>query len=156
MQRVNEIIKHTQIDKSSKPEQPSKPWSVETEKMVLGLFARLGDLFQDLAKSKGLEIHDDKGNYTRVFELWCKKLCDLRPDQIASGVTNLEKRIEDVTKENDGRKVYPPTYSEFRGLCFISKTEKAMYRTWKGLPVPKMSNEDKKEAMKKLRGDCGL
>ena len=122
--------------------------------MVLGLFARFADLFGELARVKGLEIKNNEGEYTRTFQLWCKKLSDLRPDQIANGVTNLERRIEETVK--NGEKVWPPTYPEFRGLCRLSTTEKQIYRTWKGLPVPKMTTEEKKAAMKKLRGETGL
>lgn len=122
--------------------------------MVLGLFARFADLFGELARVKGLEIKNNEGEYTRTFQLWCKKLSDLRPDQIANGVTNLERRIEETVK--NGEKVWPPTYPEFRGLCRLSTTEKQIYRTWKGLPVPKMTPEEKKAAMKKLRGETGL
>lgn len=122
--------------------------------MVAGLFARFGDLFGELARSKGLEIKGADGSYTRIFQLWCKKLDDLAPCQIANGVDNLEKRIEECAK--NGEKSWPPTYAEFRGLCRISTEEKRMYRTWRGLPAPEMTNEEKKAAMKKMRGDLKI
>ena len=122
--------------------------------MVAGLFARFADLFDGLARAKGLEIKDSKGNYTRMFELWCKKLSDLRPDQIANGVTNLERRVEETIRE--GEKIFPPSYAEFRGLCRLSTKEKRIHRTWKGLPKPQMTPEEKKAAMKKLRGELKI
>lgn len=157
MQNINQIVKRTQIDsdnKRLKHSENSKTWSIETEKMVLGLFARLGDLFGELARAKGLEIKDGQGQYTRIFQLWCKKLSDVQPEQIANGVTNLERRIEETVR--DGEKVWPPTYAEFRGLCRLSTTEKRIHRTWKGLPEPKMSQDERKAAMKKLRGDLKI
>jgi len=126
---------------------------------MLLLFARFSDLYGELAKAKGLEIYrEDKfGNlsteFTREFQLWAMKLDDIDLESFKRGVENLEKRIEENSKNNE--KSWPPNYCEFKGMCHKSAV-KAMHRTWKGLPSPQMSNEDKKGKMAELRKNMGL
>lgn len=120
--------------------------------MILGVFARLGDLFGELAHSRGLDIHDIDKNYTREFKLWCKKLDHLGADDIAVGIFTLESRIAEASSE--GEKSYPPSYAEFIGLC---TQEKSWVRsTFKRLPPSILTSKEKKERMKLLRRGFGL
>lgn len=130
-----------------------KQWSAQTESLVLALFVRLADLFGELAKAKGLVIESEKGGYTREFKLWCTKLNDLNIEEVTRGIENLEKRIEEAYRENI--KSYPPSYSEFRGLCFCGRNL-SKYRSWKGLPKSVMSNEERKAKMAELRKNLGI
>ena len=154
MKHVNNLIKHIPKDSTSKPNKPLARWKPETQKAILALFARFSDLYGELAKSKGLEIkREGSSELTREFQLWCMKLDDLDMDSIARGVEVLEKRIE--TNSTQGTKSWPPSYPEFKGMC-IKPTEKACHKDYVPLPAPKLTNEDKKDRMKKLRGDLGL
>ena len=151
MKQVNDLIKHIPKDSTSKQQTPISRWSLNTQKAILALFARFGDLYGELAKSKGLEIYrEDKfGNlsseFTREFQLWCLKLNDLEMDDIARGVEVLEKRIE--ANSTQGVKSWPPSYPEFRGMC-IKPAEKASHKDYIPLPAPKMTNEERKERMR--------
>ena len=120
----------------------------------MGLFARFADLYDSLARSKGLEIkREGSSEYTREFQLWCLKLDDIDMQGIARGVELLEKRI--ITNSSQGVKSWPPSYAEFKGMC-IKPAEKAAHKDYIPLPAPKMSDEERKERMKKLRGDLGV
>ena len=112
-----------------------------------------------MARSQGLEIYkEDKDGkptkeFTREFQLWSLKLDDIDVENFKRGVELLEKRI--ITNSSQGVKSWPPSYAEFKGLC-IKPAEKACYKDYVPLPAPKLSNEDKQDRMKKLRGDLGL
>lgn len=76
------------------------------------------DLFQQKAISKGFIIYFDqeKGIKSDTFELWCRKLCDLNPEDFKKGMLNLEKKAEDDYRL--GKEMWPPSYAEFRALSF--------------------------------------
>lgn len=97
---------------------PTRRWSESTEKMILLLFTRLADLFSSKAASKGLIIYFDesKGIYSEQFDLWCRKLDDLRLEDFKRGMEGLEKRAEEQYRL--GAEMWPPSYAEFRALAF--------------------------------------
>ena len=101
-----------------------------------------------------MEIYREGSNeFTREYQLWCLKLDDVGMEGIARGVEMLEKRI--IKNSTDGVKSYPLSYAEFKGLC-IKPAAKAAYKDYVPLPAPTLSNEDKKDRMKNLRGKFGL
>lgn len=97
---------------------PTRRWSESTEKMTLLLFTRLADLFSSKAASKGLIIYFDeaKGIYSEQFDLWCRKLDDLKLEDFKRGMDGLEKRAEEQYRL--GGEMWPPSYAEFRALAF--------------------------------------
>ncbi len=88
--------------------------------MVLGLFARMGALYRNKARSEGLVIYssedDEKlGRYSENFKLWCVKLKDLTIEDFKIGMIEMEKRAEEFYQKNV--EMWPPSYAEFRALC---------------------------------------
>ncbi len=155
---INQIINHSQIDSDNKQIRQcknSKQWNSETEKLVLGLFARFGDLFQNKCKAQGLEIYDNDNNYTSTFKLWCLKLFQARItiQDAARGIKHLEEYIRDSVRSE--REIWPCSYAEFIGHC-QDQEKREKHKLWQGLPKPVMSIEDKKKAMQKLREDLKL
>lgn len=121
---------------------------------MLGVFVRLGDLFDDLAHFKGLDIYDSDKQYTRIFKLWCAKLDELTIEQVSKGIATLELRVSEAARDNV--KYYPPNYAQFKGMC-LSEEKKANVRsTFEKLPPSVLTGEDRKERMKKLRGDLRI
>ena len=154
MKNVNNLIKHIHKDNTSKPKTHTCRWSSNTQKAMLGLFARFGDLYGELARSKGLEIkREGSSELTREFQLWCLKLDDIDMEGIARGVELLEKRI--ITNSSQGVKSWPPSYAEFKGLC-IKPAAKACHKDYVPLPAPTLSNDEKKDRMAALRKGMGL
>lgn len=86
--------------------------------MMALTFTRMVDLFQNKAISKGFIIFFDqeKNEYSDTFQLWCRKLSDLGPEEFKRGMVNLEKKAEDDYRL--GREMWPPSYAEFRALAF--------------------------------------
>lgn len=94
-----------------------KPWNDSTETLVLLLFTRLADLFNDKAKKTHAIYKDrEKKIYSTAFELWCRKLNDLSTEDFKRGMAGLEKKAEDDYRE--GNEMWPPSYAEFRALAF--------------------------------------
>ena len=155
MRQVNNLIKRIPKDSTSKPKTHTCRWSSNTQKAMLGLFARFGDLYGELARSKGLEIfrENNPNEFTREFNLWCLKLDDIDMEGIARGVELLEKRI--ITNSSQGVKSWPPSYAEFKGLC-IKPAAKACHKMHVALPAPTLSNDEKKDRMAALRKGIGL
>jgi hypothetical protein len=85
-------------------------------------------LFRNKAKSEGLipfanAHHQKAGIFTDTFKLWCVKLKDLRVEDFARGTIEMEKRAEEIYKSGDDkghREMWPPSFAEFRGMCFPS------------------------------------
>ena len=121
----------------------------------MGLFARFADLYDGLARAKGLEIfrENNPNEYTREAQLWMLKLNDIDMQGIARGVEALENQI--IKNSTQREKSWPPSYAEFKGLC-IKPASKACHRMHIALPAPTLSNEDKKDRMANLRGNLGL
>ena len=121
----------------------ARRWSESTEKMVLLLFSRLGDLFSNKASVKGLVIFDNlddekKGIYTETFELWCRKLDGLTIDDFKKGMEGLEAKAEESYRLGD--EMWPPSYAEFRALAFPKTDRDAIAHKpfeRQGLPEPK-------------------
>jgi hypothetical protein len=154
MKHVNQVINLIPTDNTSSQRTHSNRWSSNTQKAMLGLFARFGDLYGELARSKGLEIKREKSTeYTREFQLWCLKLDDIDMEGIARGVEILEKRI--ITNSTHGVKSWPPSYAEFKGMC-IKPAEKAAHKDYVRLPSPKMSDEQRIEKMSEMRRKLGI
>ena len=81
----------------------------------------MADLFGSKAKSKGLVIYlsdedEEKNIYSENLKLWCRKLSDLNTDNFKTGMHGLEKKAEDDYRL--GEEMWPPSYAEFRALCF--------------------------------------
>ena len=118
MDQINSLINNPmRITSGSKPEEPTTD---STKKMVLGLFVRMAALYRNKARSEGLVIYsseDDEriGKYSENFKLWCVKLKDLDIEDFRIGMIEMEKRAEDLYKEN--KEMWPPSYAEFRALC---------------------------------------
>jgi hypothetical protein len=93
-----------------------------TAKWVGLVFTRFADLFGAKVKTRGLEIYCDseKGIYSEAFRLWCRKLSDLGEDDFKAGMTGVETRAEAMFREGD--EMWPPSYAEFRALCFPMTT----------------------------------
>jgi hypothetical protein len=154
MKSVNDLIKLIPTDNTSSQRTHSNRWSSNTQKAILGLFARFGDLYGELARSKGLEIkRENSSEYTREFQLWCLKLDDIDMKGIARGVELLEKRI--IANSSEGVKSWPPSYAEFKGMC-IKPAAKAAYKDYVPLPAPKMSDEERKDKMLEMRRKLGI
>ena len=159
MKQVNDLIKHIAKDSTSRQQTHTNRWSLNTQKAMLGLFARFSDLYGELAKHKGLEIYrEDKfgvlsSELTREFQLWCLKLNDIDMQGIARGVEALENQI--IKNSSKGEKSWPPSYAEFKGLCVIS-AKKAAHKIHIALPPPILSDEEKAMRMKEIRMRFGL
>ena len=154
MKTINQVI--TQTDNGKKPNESTARWPKRTEVLVSALFVRFADLYGDLAQSKGLSIkREGSSEYTREFQLWCMKLKDLKDEDFAQGIENIEADI--AHNSNIGKKSYPPNYAEFIGLTQRKpQTQPAIYRSWAGLPAPTMTVEQRKEKMSELRSKLGL
>lgn len=95
---------------------------------VAALFARMAALFRSKARAEGLimfanEHHQKAGIFTDTFKLWCVKLKDLRVEDFACGTIEMEKRAEEIYKSGDEkgrREMWPPSFAEFRAMCFPS------------------------------------
>lgn len=102
-----------------------------TVRLVALLFTRMGVLFSDKCRLKGLSIYlsdydEDMGNVSEQFILWCQKLEGLNEEDFKRGMTNMESRQARIYAE--GGEMWPPSYSEFMGLCQdVSKPEIAHY-----------------------------
>ncbi len=121
--------------------------------IILDLFEALADLFQNKCKAQGLEIFDSDDKYTRTFEKWCRKLheADITRKDIRRGLTHLEEAVRDAVRNDN--EMWPPDFASFIGHC---QTQKERGQWYKRLPKPQMTDEQKKEAMKKLRGDLNI
>ena len=121
----------------------------------MGLFARFADLYDGLARAKGLEIfrENNSNEYTREAQLWMLKLNDIDMQGIARGVEALENQI--IKNSSKGEKSWPPSYAEFKGLCVIS-AKKAAHKIHVALPPPILSDEEKAMRMKEIRMRFGL
>ena len=121
---------------------------------MLDLFEALGDLFQNQCKAQGLEIKDHEGKYSRTFQKWSRKLHEagIGREDMRRGINKLEQLKRDAART--GGEVWPPDYATFIEHC--KKREQAAYKSWEGLPKPTLSNEEKKDRMKALRGKIGL
>ena len=126
---------------------------------MTGIFLMISRLYKGLAKNEGFSIYrTDKlgkptSEFTREFQIWMVKLNDLSSEEIAAGAKKMEDQI--VKESSEGVKSYPPSYATFKGLC-IKKVSKACHKQHVALPSPTLSNEDKKDRMKNLRGSFGL
>jgi len=153
--QISQLIKAKQTEydsKQIKPEQTSKDLSAAYMRIMFELFEALAKLLQ--GRSKGLEI-GDAPHYTDTFKTWCRKLHDaqITKQEMRLGLKKLEEREEE--KGRGGKDVYTPSYAEFIGMCRSSNV-RPEHKPYIPLPAPTMSNEDKKERMKKLMGDMGL
>lgn len=88
--------------------------------MIL-LFTRLGDLFGSKCNQRGLVIYqsdydEERGVYSEALRLWYRKLNDLTIDNFKCGMEGLEKKAEESYRL--GGEMWPPSYAEFRALCF--------------------------------------
>lgn len=156
--QVNQLIKRSQIDSENRQQQHSqnsKQWSNETEKLVLGLFARFGDLFGNKCKADGLNIKDDNGQYSTKFKLWCKKLheAEITVEDVARGIKHLEESIRDSVRA--GNEIWPPSYAAFIGHCDKQK-QREEHKQWKGLPKTTVKPEELRRKMSEFRKELGL
>lgn len=95
---------------------------LKTASLVNLLFTRMGDLYGDKCKTKGLVIYADRGRgiHSQTFQLWCKKLHGLTEQEFAYGMKKLEERATALFQQ--GEEMWPPSYAEFIGLCSEPKT----------------------------------
>ncbi len=144
---INQIIETVN---EKKPQESTARWSKRTEVLVSALYVRFADLYGDLARSKGFEIRrENSTEYTREFQLWCLKLKELDDAKFANGIEQVEKDIAKNAAE--GKPSYPPSYAEFIGLANRkAEVSHPSHRSWAGLPKPTMTDEARKEAMRKL------
>lgn len=121
--------------------------------IILDLFEALADLFQNKCKAQGLEIFDSDDKYTRTFKKWCRKLheSDITRKDIRRGLTHLEEAVRDAARSHN--EMWPPDFASFIGHC---QAQKERGKLWKSLPKPTLTDEQKKERMKKLRGDLNI
>lgn len=153
MKKVTDISNLSRIGRENRPNAPCKQWDQKTEALTLGIFARFGDLFQNKCKASGIIIYDDDDKYTETFKLWCVKLdqAKLTVEDVARGIKHLEEHIRDSVRSDN--EVWPCSYPEFIGHC---QAQKERGKLWKSLPKPTLTDEQKKERMKKLRGDLNI
>jgi len=125
---------------------------------MLGLFTRLADIYGARCKPAGLIIHDDNGQYTRMFRLWCEKLNHLRIDQHKYAIGIIETTI-------DVRNSYPPTYAEYLAIIRqqngqILHPAHKPFKPTKALPITEEQKQariqKKKDKMAELRRNVGL
>lgn len=152
---INQVISHSQIGSDKQQQKPCKSWSKETEALVLGVFARFGDLFGNKCKASGIEIKAANGEYTSTFKLWCKKLeeASITVEDVSRGIKHLEEYIRDSVRTD--KEVWPCSYAEFIGHCQKQK-EREEYRTWFGLPKTKLKPEENKKKLAEMRKKLGL
>jgi hypothetical protein len=65
--------------------------------------------------------HEARGIFTDTFKLWCVKLKDLRVEDFATGTLAMEQQAEEIYRRGDEkgrREMWPPSFAEFRALCF--------------------------------------
>lgn len=70
-------------------------------------------------------------------------------EQFTNGMEQVEKDI--AKNAQAGKPSYPPSYAEFVGLA--NRKDEAIppsHRSWAGLPRPTMTNEARKEQMRKV------
>ncbi len=156
MKHVNQLIKAKQAELDNKqltPESKSTELSADYIKIMLDLFEALGRLFLGKCKLADLEIHDEKGNYTDMFETWCRKLFEagITKADMRRGMAHLEEAERDAVRV--GGELYAPSYAAFIEHCRVQKDRHKLYQR---LPAPTISNEEKKERMKALRQEQGL
>lgn len=86
------------------------------------MFTRLSDLFGNKINGRGLFIYADaeKGIFSEAFKLWCRKLADLNESDFVIGMAGVEKKAEAMFR--DGEEMWPPSYAEFRAMCFPKAT----------------------------------
>ena len=94
----------------------SKPWSAETERLVVALFHRLTTLYRN--RSKDFAILDADENLTFEFRTWCEKLAHLTEQQFRQGVELLERQEAEARRIGD--ETWPPSYAGFIGLATMS------------------------------------
>ena len=126
MQQINSNLALVQAQQkchmpNSSMGKPKEPLSDFTVAAVLALFARMGALFRNKARSDGLLIfankHDEEHEiYTDTFKLWCVKLRDLTAADFERGTLVMEKRAMDLYQQ--GEEMWPPSFAEFRALAF--------------------------------------
>jgi hypothetical protein len=117
----------------SKPSKPSQTWSEQTEKFMILAFTRMADLFGPKCKAHGLEIRDERGNYTEPFKLWCRKCNGLTPTQITNGMRRVE--FDCAKRAQAGDESWPPSYAEFIGLC-TANWESRAHKPFEQLSLP--------------------
>lgn len=119
---IGQLVSNADKGMPSRQEgRPKEQYNALTLKLVILAFTRLGDLFDSKARAKGLvvfetDIDEEKENYSPAIILWHKKLLDLTVDNFKTGIAGLEKRAEESYRA--GGEMWPPSYSEFRALCF--------------------------------------
>lgn len=104
---------------------------------------RMGDLFTHRWKAT---IKDDVGQPTREFMLWCEKLQNRTPEEIAEGFRLLERRV--ASDYDNGKESWPPSYAEFGALC---KPYKFRQKPIEERIEHQASEEVKQENLAKLR-----
>ena len=89
-----------------------------TIKLVAMVFTRFADLFGAKVNTRGLIIYydEEKEIYSEAFKLWSRKLSDLHENDFKTGITGIEQKAESMFRE--GSEMWPPSYAEFRALCF--------------------------------------
>jgi len=100
----------------------------------------MADLFGPKCKTHGIEIHDDEGNQTEQFRLWCRKCDTLTAKQIAQGIERVEYRC--ATNAQKGKESWPPSYAEFIGFCTAS-WETAAHKPFAPLALPDKAAEER-------------
>jgi hypothetical protein len=92
--------------------------SESTIKLTALVFTRFADLFGAKVNSRGMVIYADseKGIFSEAFKLWCRKLSDLTDKDFKNGIEGVERKQEAMYR--DGEDMWPPSYAEFKALCF--------------------------------------
>lgn len=132
-------MKHiSEVTYNPKPTEPGS--SLEYIGLMIELFEAMSDLY---GRRWTHPILDTKDKYSRIFQKWCRKLhaAKLTKKDMRRGLDELEKNKTD----------WPPSYAEFIKLC-----EKREIETFKPLPPPSLSIEERKKRFKALREKFGI
>lgn len=111
--------------KPSTPQEHYKKPSIDpqTLSLMLGVFTRFAQLFGEYACQRAGTLifanphYEQQGIHTKTFYLWCRKCNGVNIKQIAYAMDRLEALIGEYYHTNNGRKMPPPSYAEFLGLC---------------------------------------
>jgi hypothetical protein len=140
MESVNQLISRSQARSETKPDERSRSWTEQTERLTILVFTRMGDLYGPKCKAHGLTIFDDNGQHSEQFRLWCRKLDGLTSKQITAGMGKLEYTCSRNAQAGD--ESWPPSYAEFVGHC-TSNWETAAHKPFERLALPDKGKQER-------------
>jgi hypothetical protein len=116
MESANNLLAKLPLtERSAMPGSTSPRWTPETEKLVALLWVRMTQMFPSKWSSGAGAFRAMGGGLTETAKTWCWKLDGLTERQFAAGIRELEYRSQQAGAL--GKELWPPSYSEFRGMA---------------------------------------